>query len=302
MTFKKFFFAFVQCFVTRMIVGLVVITAAYLGCQLLVFELGNLFYLSSDAVNFFVSMVSPIVAVLVYIVLYGVYEKRFVHELSIKTMGINLFFGLTWGILLQLVVFFVIALFGKIEVIAINDFSSLLPAFLLAFSSAIFEEIVCRGVLFRLLEEKLGSYVAIIVSSLVFGLLHITNPNASFWIAITLSLQAGFLLSIAFVYSRSLWFPIAIHFAWNFVQAGIFGVNLSGNEINVSLLTTYIEGNTWVTGGNFGIEASVQATLVCLIMSVILLLLSIKKKRIIAPWWIQKRNGFLLSESQQRFL
>ena len=178
----------------------------------------------------------------------------------------------------------------------------MLPAFSLAFSAAVFEEIVCRGVLFRLLEEKLGSYIAIVVSALIFGMLHMANPGASIWIALALALQAGVLLSVAYVYSRSLWFPIAIHFAWNFVQSGIFGANLSGNEMNVSLLTTHIEGSEWVTGGVFGIEASVQATVVCLIMSITLLVLSIKKKRIVAPWWVQKRNGFLQSESQSRFL
>ncbi len=302
MTFKQVLSAFVNCFITRIVIGVLVITAVYMGCRLLVFDAAQIVKLPVDAVNFFVEVIPPFFVVFVYVVLYGVYEHRYVHELSTKTMGLNLFFGLFWGVVLQMLVFLVLALFADMKILSVNNVMSMLPAFSLAFSAAVFEEIVCRGVLFRLLEEKLGSYIAIVVSALIFGMLHMANPGASIWIALALALQAGVLLSVAYVYSRSLWFPIAIHFAWNFVQSGIFGANLSGNEMNVSLLTTHIEGSEWVTGGVFGIETSVQATVVCLIMSITLLVLSIKKKRIVAPWWVQKRNGFLQSESQSRFL
>jgi len=75
----------------------------------------------------------------------------------------------------------------------------------------------------------------------------------------------------------------AIHFAWNFTQSGIFGVITSGKSMDKSLLTTKIEGIEWFTGGQFGPEGSIQATLFCLVATIVLVLLSHKQHKIIKP-------------------
>lgn len=91
---------------------------------------------------------------------------------------------------------------------------------------------------------------------------------------IGLAIQAGLLLGAAYIYSGNLWFPIAIHFAWNFTQSTIFGANVSGNKISKTLITSKIQGAEWFTGGQFGPEGSIQATLFCFIATIILLVLS----------------------------
>jgi membrane protease YdiL (CAAX protease family) len=155
----------------------------------------------------------------------------------------------------------------------------------MAFTSAIFEEILMRGIIFRITEEKLGSYIALFISAILFGAMHLGNPNSSLIAAIGLAIQAGLLLASAYIYSRNLWFPIAIHFAWNFTQSAIFGANVSGTSISQTLITSKIEGAEWFTGGEFGPEGSIQATAFCFIATVILLILSHREGKIIRPYW-----------------
>lgn len=98
------------------------------------------------------------------------------------------------------------------------------------------------------------------------------------------------LLAAAYIYSRNLWFPIAIHFAWNFTQSAIFGANVSGNALSKTLITSKIQGAEWFTGGQFGPEGSIQATLFCLIAAIILLILSHRNGNIVKPYWNKTTN------------
>ena len=87
----------------------------------------------------------------------------------------------------------------------------------------------------------MGSAIALIISGIIFGGLHLINPHVTLISAMSITI-IGVLLSAAFMYYRNLWFPVAIHFAWNFKQNGIFGAITSRNEKTSSLLTTRIEG------------------------------------------------------------
>jgi uncharacterized protein len=93
------------------------------------------------------------------------------------------------------------------------------------------------------------------------------------------------LLAAAFIYTKNLWFPIAIHFAWNFSQSGIFGANTSGNALQKTLITSKIEGAEWFTGGAFGPEGSIQATVFCFIAAIVLLVLSQKEGKMVKGFW-----------------
>jgi uncharacterized protein len=103
--------------------------------------------------------------------------------------------------------------------------------------------------------------------------------------ALGLAIQAGLSLAAAYIYTKNLWFPIAIHFAWNFTQSGIFGAVTSGNVMKKTLITSKIEGAEWFTGGAFGPEGSIQATLFCLVVTIILIFLSQKEGKIVPPYW-----------------
>jgi membrane protease YdiL (CAAX protease family) len=132
-----------------------------------------------------------------------------------------------------------------------------------AMTAAVGEEIVFRGVVYRILENTFGTLAALIVSSLLFGLMHSTNPGATLFTSTAVALEAGLLLGLAYSATRSLWFPIGIHFGWNFAQGGIFSAPVSGFQFK-GILDFRLSGPEILTGGSFGPESSIVALLVCL--------------------------------------
>jgi len=134
------------------------------------------------------------------------------------------------------------------------------------------EEILFRGVLFRLVEERFGTVVAVVASSLLFGGLHLLNPSATVWGAIAIAVQGGLLSAGCFVLTRKLWLPIGFHLGWNFAESGIFGSTVSGSQETAGgLLTGTAHGPAIVSGGGFGPEASIFAVLVGGIAGLVLL-------------------------------
>jgi len=228
-------------------------------------------------------VVAAVLIVSSYVLWFRFYEKRPISELSPTGMVGQLMAGIALGAVLQSLTILVIYLWGGFQVISTNSFRLVIPAMAGALVVAVFEEVIVRGILFRLIEKRWGSYVALLLSALIFGVLHLANPNSSLIAALGLSIQAGLLLASAYIYTRSLWFPIAIHFAWNFTESGIFGAKVSGNVMNKSLFVTKIDGPAWLTGGEFGPEGSIQATLFCLIATICLLLMSRRQNKLLPP-------------------
>ncbi len=270
---------------TKIIIGLLVCGVIVSVGQLLVGKLLDLSALDKSIKNLITGLVVAILAIVSYTYLFKFYEKREIKELSKIGLFKSLTIGIVLGVLLQSLTILVIYLKGGYSIVSINPILFLVPPFAMAFTSAIVEEILMRGIVFRITEEKLGSYFALFISAILFGAMHLGNPNSSLTAAIGLAIQAGLLLASAYIYSRNLWFPIAIHFAWNFTQSAIFGANVSGNTISKTLITSKIEGAEWFTGGQFGPEGSIQATAFCFIVTVILLILSHKEGKIISPYW-----------------
>lgn len=132
--------------------------------------------------------------------------------------------------------------------------------------TAVTEEVVFRGIVFRVVEARFGTWVSLAASAVLFGVVHLaggsdTDWSAMLWGALAIVLQGGILLGAAYVATRALWMPIGIHFAWNLVEAG-FGTAVSGktNEFG-SVVHTTLSGPTWLTGGSFGPEAGAAAIL-----------------------------------------
>ena len=276
---------------TKILIGLIVILGIFSLAQIGLNALLKLGSFSTDYNNLIISAITATIAVVTYGVLYSYYEKRKITELSPTNIGANLLFGTLIGAGLQSLTIFVIYLFGGFQVVEINSFLFLVPALTLSVSSAILEEILFRGVLFRIIEEKLGSYIALIISALIFGGLHLLNPNSSIAAALGLAIQAGLLLGVAYMYTRNLWMPIALHFSWNFTQGGIFGASVSGNDMSKSLITSEITGAEWFSGGEFGPEGSVQATIFGVIATIILLYLCHRHNKIVAPYWSKMKDA-----------
>lgn len=229
-----------------------------------------------------------------FIFLYRLYtkyiEKRDALEFSFANGIKDSFYGLALGggLITFLVLMLVILGYYKIDSFH-TDWTIIFSGILTIGMAAFVEELFFRVIIFKLTEEFCGSWIALIASAFYFGLAHAGNPNASLWTSIAVGVEAGILLAAAYMVTRTIWFPLAIHFGWNYFQAKIFGVATSGFSIE-GLIMPDINGPEWLTGGSFGIEASVAAVLLCLIIAIIILKKAVRDNQILAPIWVRKRD------------
>ncbi|MEU4807227.1 CPBP family intramembrane glutamic endopeptidase [Actinosynnema sp. NPDC023587] len=216
---------------------------------------------------------SVLVVVAGYRKLSQVVEQRAdVPELAKERVWSRLWRGALLGSGLFVLLILLIGMFGGWQDMSWGSIWGCLGTAGLVASVAVTEEVLFRGVLFRIMEERTGTVIALIASSLIFGLAHSINADATLWGVLSIALTGGLLTTAAYVATRSLWLSIGLHFAWNFTHAGIFGVALSGSaEVPNGLLQTTLSGPTVLTGGTFGPEASLIALLVCVVPSILLL-------------------------------
>ena len=195
-------------------------------------------------------------------------EKHQPKDLPVNKLAAHTGMGLGIGLLYFCIVTGMMALCGCYRMTGIgSDATGIWNAFFLFLVVAVGEELLFRGVLFRWIDEKFGFAVALVASSLLFGLVHISNDNATWWSAFAIAIEAGLLLAAAYKWSGTLWLPIGIHWAWNFSQGNIFGFAVSGQQAGASLFLSQTQGSDWITGGAFGPEASVIGVLVGLALS-----------------------------------
>lgn len=269
-----------QSALLKIILGSIIVLASVIIGQQIFSKIPGVSLLNPDVRNFIKGIFVSTLAIGSYWLLYRKYEHRVITELSANGLLKKLFAGISIGSGLQVLTILVIYLFGGFSIIAVNPFSAVVIPITVAFTVSIIEEILLRGIVFRITEEKWGSTIALITSGLIFAGLHLVNPHVTL-ISILCITSVGVLLGAAYMYYRSLWVPIAIHFAWNFTQNGILGAITSGNEKTTSLFTTKITGAEILTGGQFGPEGSIQAVIFCLIAAVIILRRLVKKNIII---------------------
>ena len=134
---------------------------------------------------------------------------------------------------------------------------------------AINEEVFMRGYVLRNLMYSFNKYIALILSSILFSLMHGFNPNMDWFSYLNLFL-AGILLGSTYIFTKNLWFPIALHFSWNFFQS-LFGFNVSGQNI-YSLIEFKIAKPNLINGGLFGFEGSVFCIVIQLILIISILI------------------------------
>jgi membrane protease YdiL (CAAX protease family) len=146
----------------------------------------------------------------------------------------------------------------------------LLTGLLLFIIVSFTEEIAFRGYILHNLMQSMNKWYALVLSSIPFALVHIQNPGVAEanYIPIIYIFFAGLLLGINYLYTKNLWFGIALHFSWNFFQGPILGYDVSGFS-SAALLQQTQKGPALLTGGEFGFEGSV----LCLALSVLAIFL-----------------------------
>lgn len=250
--------------------------------------------LTTDVLNLFADdpsksiqhmMALAIAGFAVYIGYAHFVEQRAVSELALPGMGRELGMGMLIGAGLYTACVLILMVLGIYRIEGFNPVSFMVPAIAMALSSGVFEELLFRGVLLRSVEAWFGTWAALVVSALVFGLLHLLNPEGTMEGALFIAVEAGILLGAAYMLTRRLWMSMGFHFAWNYTQSGIFSGIVSGNDAEQGLIKASINGPELLTGGSFGIESSILALLLCTSTGLFLVVLAYKRGKIVPPIW-----------------
>ena len=152
------------------------------------------------------------------------------------------------------------------------------------------EEVIMRSFLQNQLHRYFGAWPGVIVSALVFGLLHVGN-NAFTWIAGLEIVLGGLLMGQLYLYVQNIWAPFAMHAIWNFLQSTVLGFAVSGMD-TYRVLELEIVGPEWLTGGDFGIEGSLLSVFFIL-AAIIYFWPSVQNE---APWSTLERASLNLPE------
>lgn len=226
-------------------------------------------------------LVTAVVAVLVYGWVVRRTEHRVPVEVSLKGAGSGVGRGMLLGIALFGAVIASIAIFGEYTINGLGTPASAVALLGIMVGAAVTEELVFRGVVFRHVEQWTGSWIALLLTGALFGLIHLLNPNATLWGAVAIAISAGGMLTAAYIATRRLWLPIGLHFGWNIAASAIFSTEVSGGNTPQGLLDATMSGPTLVTGGAFGPEGSVFTVVLGVIATV-------------AFMWLARRQGHIV--------
>ncbi|MCY1671381.1 type II CAAX endopeptidase family protein [Novosphingobium sp. SL115] len=248
------------------------------------------FGVGDGVINFLGGLVVALLAIAIYLACRRWIERRANDEMPAAVLPRELPLGLLIGAGLFTLMTSIVAVMGGISITGINGMGAIWAMLAMAVTSGTIEEILFRGVLLRHIESMLGTWAALFITSALFGLAHLANPGASLFAAFAIAMEAGILLGAAYLWQRRLWVPIGIHAAWNFTQGWVFSVPVSGGDMPDGLLITSREGPDWLTGGAFGLEASVIAMAVATGAGLALLYRVAKQGGIRPPMWVFRRK------------
>ena len=119
----------------------------------------------------------------------------------------------------------------------------------------------------------------------MFGLTHLMNEAGTLKGALYIAVEAGILLAGAYMLTRRLWLSIGFHMAWNYTQSAIFSGIVSGTEASQGLVRSTMKGPDFLTGGNFGVESSVLALVLCTSTGIALVVMAVRRGKIVPPIW-----------------
>ncbi|AGG87787.1 MULTISPECIES: CPBP family intramembrane glutamic endopeptidase [Rhodanobacter] len=220
-----------------------------------------------------------------YLLLVKGVERRPLAELAPRRLLPQGLSGVLFGLLLFSAVVATLWLLGSYRVTGSNPDAAWVNALLVVgLGAGIGEEIIARGVIFRIVEEGLGSWWALLISALFFGAAHIANPGATLWSSAAIAIEAGLLFGMLYHVTRSLAACMGLHAAWNFAQGTVYGIPVSGSDADGWLISTR-SGPDWLSGGAFGAEASVVALVLCSLCTLGLLVVARRRGSIVPPVW-----------------
>lgn len=248
-----------------------VVVVAFVGGQVVGAVQGN------ALLSLVLGVATAVLAVFVYARVVRWSERRAPLEVAAKGAAARIGLGAAIGVGWFAAVIVNIAFLGDYRVDGFGSAGGAAGLFGFMAAAAVTEELMFRGVLFRITEERTGTWMALALTSVLFGLSHLLNPDATLLGAIAIAIEAGGTLGAAYAATRNLWVPIGLHFGWNFAEAGIFGTEVSGNGKAEGLLHSVTSGPALITGGRFGPEASPYSVVFGVLLTIVFL--SVARRR-----------------------
>ena len=269
----------------------IIIALAFLIVVLLLHNLAydKFIFNLSDDVGYYVRKIETILNIILLFWVYKLYvkfiEQRKAFEISGKKAlnEVGLGFLLGGGLILFMVS--ILYFFGFYEIQGTNSPEILLNRIFRYSIGSLIEEFIFTIILFRLFEAFIGSLPALILSSLFFGFAHYFNDNATVWSSLAIALSNPLIIA-PFILTRRIWMPWALHFSWNYFQAGIFNMPNSG-QVQGGFLQSTVNGPEWLTGGFFGIEASYVSVGLNFIIGLLFIRMAIRNGQWLKPRWMR---------------
>ena len=223
-------------------------------------------------------------------------SRKFFDKKSVVSLGLRFNRFTIWDLLIGFflsglmvgIIFITLMAAGMLEIQSISWSGTSLPPVLGLFiwflgigaAVGLTEEMAFRGYLLQNLQEGIGMTWAIIISCILYGVVHMSNPNSSL-LSGTLIAVIGFLRIFGWLRTGQLWLSMGMHAGWNFFQGPIFGFKVSGLKIE-SLIKHSLSGPKWLTGGVFGPEAGIIVLPVIILGLLVMYLWTINRENI--PW------------------
>jgi membrane protease YdiL (CAAX protease family) len=234
----------------------------------------------AKSIEYFLSILGVF---LVYYVIFRLYEGRKISELSGKHLIPESLIGFFGGFLCISIVLLILYIFGHFRILSSYSVSALLLPMTGITLFALIEEIIFRGIFYRITEETLGTIIALILTSIPFGVFHIFNQHANVYSIISATL-GGVCMGMLYTLTKRLWVPIFAHVGWNFAQV-FFLSNVSSVTDYTGFFESRLEGPTLIIGGKFGIEDSLISSALLILLCTGFFYLAWKKGRLESPFW-----------------
>ncbi|MCB2200271.1 CPBP family intramembrane metalloprotease [bacterium] len=195
-------------------------------------------------------------------------ERRSLSELSLRHAPRDLGIGLLVGFVLISLSVLILWIAGVYKVEGVQIALRLFKWPVLFLVTVFIEELFFRGIMLRLLDEALGTIIAVLISGTLFGLLHWTNEGATLWSSLAVAVEGGIMVGFFWRLSGRLWGVLGLHYAWNTVQGPLFGFDVSGSP-QMGFMQASLTGPTILTGGAFGLENTIITVTLTLIATLI---------------------------------
>lgn len=265
--------------ITKIIIGVIVPFSLFVVMQN--FVLKPVFYRliqDKSIADPIIIFLSTIVLLVSYNYLFRIYDQRKITELSLQYLPKEMFGGFIVGFSIISLSILILYLSGHYQVFSITTIHYSARMFTVILFAAMVEDLFHRGLILRILENWLGTNIAVVIAMLV-ELQHVTNSNFKLF-DLFLYLIWGFTMAMLFIHTKRVWLPYFFHVGWNFAQP-FYGSKLTGANDFGTIIQSKFTGPDLLTGGELGIEGSILTLSFLLMIGIVLYYFAKKQGKIV---------------------